>query len=287
MKIQIKLVLCLMIVSAVSYSQEDKRLLPYKAEISLNEVLGHLLSQQDWAAEVGTDAIIRLGADLTNKNLKEFIVEKMENNWMFSFVGKRRLSYGIYYQIEVSNKGPIDESYKAYSKPIKLSKQQKRMFKATQLAKKQDFKRCSDNYNNATINLGNLDGTQTFFVYLLAATNDKTINIGGGHHRYLIDSKKNTVKKHYQHTNSCLNSITNEEATSLVFTHFTSETPNEFHIYMSYLYKMPIFVLTLDNEIIWRVLDGKIEAVEFPNDNNKDISLQERMRNYIKEQKSN
>ena len=116
---------------------------------------------------------------------------------------------------------------------------------------------------------------------MLAATNDRTINIGGGHHRFLIDPNENNVVEHYQHTNSCLNSVSNKDYTSLVFTHITSETPNEFHIYMSYLYKLPIYVLTIKNEIIWKVFKGKITAIEFPV-KGENTPLKDRMKNYIK-----
>ena len=264
-------------------SQEDN-LKPYIDSIQTNELLGHLLSQQDWAAEVGTDAIIRLGADLTNKKLKAFIVEKLENSWLLSFIGKRKFSNGIYYQIEVSLKGPIDTSYKNHEKPINLTKYQKSLFKATQLAKKQEIMKCSSSYNNSAIPLIREDGTTHFYVYMLAATNDSTINIGGGHHRFLIDPNKNNIVEHFQHTNTCLNSTSNKDATSLVFTHFTSDVPNEFHIYMSYLNELPIYVLTMENKIIWKVFEGKIILIENPNEGNNK-SIQDRMKNIIKKNK--
>ena len=46
-----------------AYSMPDERAAEYVETIEINQILGHFLSQQDWAAEVGTDALIRLGAD--------------------------------------------------------------------------------------------------------------------------------------------------------------------------------------------------------------------------------
>ncbi len=283
---KISILVCL-IISFNVFAQVDKRLEPYLQTIEVNQQLGHLLSQQDWAAEVATDAIIRLGADLSisNKKLKAFIVERQEYTWVFSYIGKKGFSLGIYYQIEVDINGPIEETYHFYKKPKKLTQHQKLIFKATQLAKKQEFKKCTSSYNNVAIHLIGEKGKDNFYIYLLAATNNPNLNIGGGHHRFLIEPQKKEVKEHYSHSNDCLLSTTNKGATSLVFTHMTSDVPNEFHIYMSYLYKMPLYVLTVNNGIIWKVNKGKIEVIEFSNEKNKSIPLVQRMRDYVKNHK--
>ncbi len=283
---KISTLVCL-IISFNVFAQVDKRLEPYLQTIEVNQQLGHSLTQQDWAAEVATDAIIRLGADLSisNKKLKAFIVERKEHSWVFSYIGKKGFSLGVFYQIEVDINGPIDETYHFYKKPKKLTHLQKLIFKAVQLAKKQEFKKCTSSYNNVAIHLIGEKGEDSFYIYLLAATNNTDLNIGGGHHRFLIDPKKKKVIEHYSHSNDCLQSTLNKDTTSLVFTHMTSDVPNEFHIYMSYLYKMPLYVLTINNGIIWKVNNGKIEVIEFSNEKNKSISLVQRMKDYIKNHK--
>lgn len=277
-----------LITSINGLTQVVQQLEPYIQDIETNQQLGLLLSQQDWAAAVATDAIISLGADLSvsNKNLKAFIVENKEQSWLFSYIGKRGFTLGIYYQIEIDMNGPIDKTYKYFKKPQKLTSQQKLIFNATQLAKKQNFKRCTSTYNNVALPHIAEDGKIDFYIYLLAATNNPDLNVGGGHHRFLIDPTKNKVIEHYSHSNDCLLSATDKGATSLVFTHMTSNVPNEFHIYMSYLYKIPVYVLTMNNGIIWKVYNGEINAIEFTNDKNKSVSLVQRMRDIIKNQKN-
>ncbi|MBL4772343.1 MAG: hypothetical protein JKX98_01665 [Alcanivoracaceae bacterium] len=277
--IKIYLFLSLLIFVLNVHSQVNEKIKPFELTIAVNEALGVTLSQQDWAAEVGTDAIIRLGADLSNKKIKAFIVEIKEQSWLLSFIGKKKVSLGIYYQIEIDSNGPKDETYIKLPKPMKLSKQQKLIFKATELAKKQEFLRCTNSYNNVALSVFGEDGLQKFYIYMLAATNKAGVNIGGGHHRFLIDPKKNKVIEDYAHTKDCLIDTLSKETTALVFTHITSEVPNEFHVYMSYLYNLPIYIFTTNNKIIWKVFDGKIVPIDFPNKDNINASLQDRMKN--------
>ncbi|HHL32403.1 MAG TPA: hypothetical protein ENJ41_07430 [Oceanospirillales bacterium] len=230
---------------------------------------------------MGTDAIIRLGADLANPNLLAFITESNERSWILSFIGKRKKSQGLYYQIEITTDGPVDNSYISYKKPKKLSKTQKQIFNATQLAKSQDYLRCSKQYNNAALFV-TFGKKKYIYVYLIAASNVVGMDVAGGHHRFLIDPRKNKIIQHDPHTKSCLTSKLAADTKLTVVTHLTSKTPNEFHIYMSYLHNMPIYVKTTMNDKLWKVYNGKISIAQ--DDEDGTVS---KIRNHFKKQNNN
>jgi len=45
---------------------------------------------------------------------------------------------------------------------------------------------------------------------------------------------------------------------AFVVSHLTSETPTQFHVFMSLSYGKPIHVTTVDNKLLWVVDGGKI-----------------------------
>ncbi len=236
--------------------------------IEFREFMGHKLAQQDWAAEVGTDALIALGANLKHKKLKGFIVENNETHWTLSYIGKRRFSEGIYYQINVTHQEIVKNSYKDYSdKPIKLTDWQKSIFRATETAMMTNILLCSNNYNPVVLPLS-LGDTQYLFTYLLAASNQPDLVILGGHHRFIISQDGNKILQHKAHTKSCLSGEMIDSANSQVVTHLNDPIPNEIHIYISYLYEIPIYVWTPDQSL-WQVSEGKITAVDTEKSNSE------------------
>jgi len=245
-----------------SNAQLDNEYTHLDYSIEFREFLGHRLSQQDWAAEVGTDALLAAGANLKHKKLVGFIVENNETHWTLSYLGKRNFSQGIYYQIEVTTQGPVKQTFKDYSdKPVKLTDWQKSIFRASKTAMKTDLLLCSNNYNSVVLTL-TLGETKYLYTYFLAASNKPNISIMGGHHRFILNADGKKILQHKAHTKSCLTSEIIGNSSALGVTHFNDTIPNELHIYMSYLYEMPVFVIIAEDESKWLVQEGKITAVD-------------------------
>jgi hypothetical protein len=257
--------------SSETSAQLEKEYTYLDNSLEFREFLGHKLSQQDWAAEQGTDAMMARGADLTNKKLKGFIVENNESHWTLSYIGKRKFSEGVYYQINISTDKIIQDSYKDYSdKPVKLTDWQKSIFRATKTAKEADLLLCSNTYNSVVLPL-TLGETKYLYTYLLAASNKPNYTVLGGHHRFIINENGNKIIQHKAHTKSCLNGEMIESIESQVVSHLNDPTPNEFHIYMSYLYDMPFYVWTPDGSL-WKIHAGKITPVDTQEDGLKQQS---------------
>lgn len=243
------------------HAELEEHYLPLDNSVEFREMLGHLLAQQDWAAEVGTDALKDLGADLYNKKLQGFIVEHNETHWTLSYLGKRGFSTGIYYQINITHEGPVLDSYQNHSaSPVKLDDIQKSIHRAVKTAGDADKLLCSQTYNPVVLPL-TLGDQSYLYTYLLAATNQQGITVMGGHHRFIISENGKKIVQHKAHTNSCLTMEQQEDSAAQVVTHFNDTIPNEIHIYMSYLYDTPLYVMITADQTLWKVLEGKITLV--------------------------
>lgn len=127
-------------------------------------------------------------------------------------------------------------------------------------AMEREWLACASPYNVA--GLPEADGGWT--IYLLTPQQKDGVYPLGGFHRFRYDAEGNLLEQ-YAHTRSCLSQDMNNAPGKAVFaamvSHLTSELPNEFHVFMSLSYGMPVYVVTPDGRL-WKVENGKIEPVD-------------------------
>ena len=119
---------------------------------------------------------------------------------------------------------------------------------------------CASPYNVA--GLPEPDGGWT--IYLLTPQEKEGVFPLGGFHRFRYDAEGNLLDQ-YAHTRSCLSQDMGRAPAGAVaaamVSHLTSELPNEFHVFMSLSYGMPVFVIAPD-ERLWEIAEGKIAPTE-------------------------
>jgi hypothetical protein len=152
-------------------------------------------------------------------------------------------SEGLQYQAAPQNLPPAATQaekdgrklYDAYLKgPVKVIAIEK------EKAKINDF--CDFNYETYVVD------SNTYFI--AGPPSSKSI-IWGRHYKIAIDG---VVSKS---TKSCLSMSIPDDAVSLLVTDTISDTPTEFHVFLSLKYKIPINIVTPNGEM-WKVKEGMI-----------------------------
>src|SRR5207342_281680 len=86
----------------------------------------------------------------------------------------------------------------------------------------------------------------------------------GGHHRFRVSADGKTVIEHFKQTHVCLNAdnARMKDSTALPITHITSPTPTSLHAFLSRQFQRPLYVLTTQNDIFWKVDEGAIGVLD-------------------------
>lgn len=139
-------------------------------------------------------------------------------------------------------------------RPLDADEKLQRAMRADALAR--DWMVCSRSpYNAATVP----DGHGGWYVYLSPPQTRAGEFPMGGFHRFAYDGDGGFVAQ-YAHTRGCIDggdAPGGDEVESLMVTHLTTPTPNEFHAFMSLAYGLPVFVSTTDRRF-WVVVGGDI-----------------------------
>ena len=254
------------LISAFSFgANSDVSTFPvkYQESVAYAEIFGLELSRQDWAVEVATDRVRVLGADFSQSDLG-WIAERAESSWKVSYLSKKSGQPRVLFSIDVTAEGPQDSSYPGDSVGKELTESQLALVNARLTAvsylSNSDGLRCSENFNWVVIPFFD-DDKRFFLVYLMASSSKAGLQVLGGHHKFKISQDGLNVVEHTPHTKACMTVEAPKESKAIVVTHLTSAAPNEFHVYMSYLYRMPVYVKGPD-EVIWAVEGHKLRIVE-------------------------
>jgi hypothetical protein len=124
-----------------------------------------------------------------------------------------------------------------------------------------EFLVCSNSYN--TVVLPSEDGG--WLAYLLPAQQREGEYPTGGFHRFSYDADGGFVDQ-YAHTRTCLKQTSDglppgAKLAGLWGTHLTSPLPNEFHVFMSLAYGMPVMSGMRDRRM-WDIENGRIAPLE-------------------------
>ncbi len=239
----------------------------YQETVAYAEVFGLELSRQDWAVEVATDRAKALGADLAQSDLG-WIAERFEDSWKVSYLSKKGGQPSILFSIDVTSKGPQDSSYPGDLVGKELTARQLALLNArltaTTYVSNSEILRCTKNFNWVVIPFTD-DEKEYFWVYLTAASDQAGVQVLGGHHKFKVSGDGLGVLEYHPHTKACMTVEAKNDSKAIMVTHLTSAAPNEFHVYMSYLYRMPVYVKGPDNAI-WAVEGHKLRIVKVASD---------------------
>ena len=237
----------------------------YADEILQAETLGKIIYDKDIAAWVGTDNMLAdLGNDVSGLPIQGWVTDIDEGRYRVNFLGEKNGEAKIYYQAWV--KGKKVEKTVTFTQGIPLTPSQMAMWTARQLALKQKFKRCSNNYNTVVVPYEHA-GEKKLYVYLFASTTDPLKAVFGGHYRYSMSSDGTEVKNHIAFTNSCI-AIDKKQVPgsssleAMMITHLKSNYPQEHHVFIALSHGVPVLVSAAHTNVVYNISLGKIRVVE-------------------------
>lgn len=226
------------------------------------EALGKEIYERDTLAAVATDLMLAQGLDLSKYPLRGWVIERRRKLSVVTFVGDYDGEYRAVFEIRTKGKKPPVFSI---IEKQELNAYQKAAFKARTLAGGAIEEPCSRSYNVAV--LKDLDG-DGFLVYALAATTDPNAVMAGGHYRFKVSQDGATIERSEKLSTSCL--VLNkapddmpEGATlaALSMSHIVSERPLEIHVFLNYLHRMDLYVITNDQSL-WKIHNGNVKRMQ-------------------------
>ena len=238
----------------------------YQMDVVKAQMFGAEIYSQDIAAWVVTDFLASKGVLEKDKRLRGWVTEQAESEdeyvrMLVSFIGEVSGEYKALYQVEAKSGNVLTETYKEFPSGIELSKSQLGMFKARQTALSSEFMTCSNSYNTAVVRFD--DEVNSYnIVYILAASVKAGEVMAGGNHRVTLNNNGDEIVENFPLSKSCITLQKTDDVAALTLSHIVEPTPNAVHVFLSLLHRIPIYVLTTENKIIWKVEGNKISIAD-------------------------
>ena len=128
-----------------------------------------------------------------------------------------------------------------------------------------DLSVCTNHTPNVVVIESEEEGVDEILVFVMSAWKDNSEAPLGGFHMFRYSHDGQTQLSQYSQTRSCpvvdLDIPSPAGADGLGVTHLTSATPTMFHVFLNLQYGQPLFVVTTQNGLHWRVEDGRIHVV--------------------------
>jgi hypothetical protein len=121
---------------------------------------------------------------------------------------------------------------------------------------------CSKHFDSLVVPVPDGRG---MLVYAIAVPDDPQMVVLGGHHRFWLDAQGTAVQQADDLAGACLSApLSRLRATDgehgVAIRTSASDRPLEIHVYLSLLYRIPLYVVTRDLRM-WRVADGHMRVV--------------------------
>jgi hypothetical protein len=239
----------------------------FRIDVANAQLLGMMLQQEDRAAWVASDALVASNAIARLHGTQSGWLTRTPDpdgkTWMVSFTardGAREFSFADV-SVDLHETQP-----RVHVEEIPGGRELDSDERALAMArdavlKRDDWLSCSRTYNYS---LGFREGPKgkEVVVKLLPARTDPKVFPLGGFHEYRIPAYEGQII-HYAQTRSCIDAPPMpDNGVGFMVTHLTSETPTQFHVFMSLSYGKPLFVGTTQNNLTWKVDAGRITVVD-------------------------
>jgi len=228
----------------------------FHESIALAETFGRLMFAHDRAAWLATELV---GARKLRKlkGGEGWLITDLEEaqfrvTWFGQVDGERRALLDIDVDVPAWKALPDTERWHKTGRP--LTDEELALARAQRDAVGREWLRCSNGYNTVSFPVTD-DEHRMIHVYLLAGDTDDTPVHLGGDHRFRYEADGATLIDAFSNTNSCINHPPRKgkkkDGEALMVTHLKSPAPTEFHFFRMLNYRLPIYVMTVDNRMIW------------------------------------
>jgi len=229
------------------------------------EVLGLSLYQRDRAAEKGTDALVASGQlkRPAGDAVGWLVSDLGDGNYRIKYIIAQAGALRSYAEVDYNVASDRASDPHAIDPSRPLDPSELAQARAIRTAQQGEFLRCVEKYNVVTIPSGSGDRA-SIHVYLIPSRDDAKVFPQGGFHDFTISADGASVQDHYSQTKACLNgrpSDTQGQLAALMNSHLTSPTPTAFHVFMNLNYRMNMFTVTVQNQMLWSISGGRIRLV--------------------------
>jgi hypothetical protein len=245
----------------------------YREDVSTAEFVGHLIRLHDVAAWQTTDALLEAGA------LKQIPGEG--RGWLTLQDGDK-VTVRYFAQVDDQTVAIASAQFDAasgkaaeprrLSPPEPMSEREAPLMKAKLHALSSQPNLCTNEHANSVVIESREGGHEEILVFVMSAWKDHAQAPMGGYHMFRYTPDGQTQLSHFSQTRACpmadLKNLPGKAADAefagLAVTHLSSATPTMFHVFMSLQYRLPMFVMTTQNGLKWRVEDGRIHLLADP-----------------------
>jgi hypothetical protein len=232
-----------------------------KDQIQRAESLGRQIYENDTLAAMATDVLFDRGILPKDNRVRGWITTNVQGqSGVVKFLGMKDEQFVLYHEVKFEgNRPPQLKSIEGSS----ISEEETAMFRARQLASRSILEPCSNRYN--TVILRNSD--ETWLVYALPASTDPDKIIIGGHYRFQVSPNGQELMRSERLSKSCLtlskspgNIPKGADLAGLYFSHLTSDTPTETHVFLNLAYETPFSIAA--GQSVWMIQGGKIQRIK-------------------------
>lgn len=239
----------------------------YRFDVTMAEVFGKTIRLHDMAAWLTTDELLKIGAfDAVDGKGRGWLTREEEvsgNIEVRYFTESDGRIAAVASAVLTREPFGVDFVHKL-SPPEPATDRELRLLRAKRLVLESGkASLCTSAAPNTVVLEMNDQGRKEIMVYVMSAFTDDVAPLGG-FHLFHVTQDGTKITNHFSQTKSCPTFDPNEtgETVALMVTHLTSPTPTMFHVFMSLQYRKPMYVSTVQNELLWRVERGEISLVE-------------------------
>jgi hypothetical protein len=238
----------------------------HRKAVERAQIFGQLLQDEDQAAWVASDVAESTKAFDGHPKASGWIARATElsgKTWVVSFTESSEAGSASFLDVEVRLSGgrpKVIRQPNAPSRPLEGFDRAAVLARDAILARN-DWLRCAEKYNHSTSVQEDSKG-RVVVVKLLPARTELSTFPMGGFHEFRVPAYDGPVE-HFAQTQGCMTLQSPPAgAEGLMVSHVTSATPTQFHVFMSLSYAIPIYVVTQQNELTWKVAAGRISVVD-------------------------
>ncbi|UXI70396.1 hypothetical protein [Tahibacter amnicola] len=234
---------------------------------------GLLLHREDRAVMIASDVLH--SSQIAHK-------EALKSRWLATALGPAGLYWTVSF-IDVVNGAPVivaevqvtlttdppKAAIREVQPPRPLADDELARHRALASAAATQWQRCSPQYTYST--QFKLAGDHRVIDVRLMPARQRAdeFPLSGFHRLRYRETEYATPADTYAQTPTCLHvgqasGSEKPKDVALRVDHTTSETPTEFHVFMSLSYDRPLLVTTVRNRLTWLVVDGKIRRIVSP-----------------------
>jgi len=232
---------------------------PYIETTTLSpvEALGYEIYWRDVAAWRGTDAVRAQGVDLGEATVRGWIVSGREDAAIVSFIGGAPADPTALFDVRLDVRSPRPGHFVRHPQGRTLAAQEGRAWHARETAVATPFMQCSAAYNTVVLEQ---EKTGNWLVYLLAASAEPLIHVGGNH-RMTVSPDGERVLATFSFSKSCFSLPPPEDsAAGAWFTQLVSDDPLETTIFLSLRHQIP-FYFRVPEGSVWVAEAGRLRRL--------------------------